>query len=78
MAAAALTLGLFEFYKLAKRRDMKPNVVAMYLSGSAIFTVFLFNESNEFVNVLLLQAILLALVIGTLVAATFQEVNFEK
>jgi len=78
MAGAALTLGLFEFYKLAKRRDMKPNVVAMYLGGSAIFTVFLFNESNEFVNVLLLQAILLALIIGTLVAATFQEVNFEK
>lgn len=78
MAAAALTLGLFEFYRLAKRRDMKPNVVAMYLAGAAIFTVFLFNESNEFVNVLLLQAILLVLIIGTLVAATFQEVNFEK
>jgi hypothetical protein len=34
MAGAALTLGLFEFYKLAKRRDMKPNVVAMYLGGA--------------------------------------------
>jgi phosphatidate cytidylyltransferase len=78
MAGAALTLGLFEFYKLAKRRDMKPNVVAMYLGGAAIFTVFLFNESNEFVNVLLLQVILLVLIVGTLVAATFQEANFEK
>ena len=78
MAGAALTLGLFEFYRLAKRRDMKPNVVAMFLGGAAIFTVFLFNEPNKFVDVLLLQAILLLLLIGTLVAATFQEVNFEK
>ena len=78
MAGAALTLGLFEFYRLAKRRDMKPNVVAMFLGAAAIFTVFFFNESSEFVNVLLLQAILLVLLIGTLVAATFQDVNFEK
>jgi phosphatidate cytidylyltransferase len=78
MAAAALTLGLFEFYRLAKRRDMKPNVVAMYVAGAAIFTVFFFTESNEFVNVLLIQMILLVLIIGTLIAATFQEVNYEK
>jgi len=78
MAGAALGLGLFEFYRLAKRRDMKPNVVAMYLAGAAIFTVFLFNERDEFVNVLLIQVILLVLVIGALAAATFQEVNFEK
>ena len=78
MAAAALTLGLFEFYRLAKRRDMKPNVVAMFLAGAAIFTVFLFNESNEFVNVLLLQAILLVLIIGTLVAATGPKPTFYR
>lgn len=78
MAGAALGLGLFEFYRLAKRRDMKPNVVAMYLAGAAIFTVFLFNEREEFVNVLLIQVILLVLIIGTLVASTFQEVNLEK
>ena len=47
LAAAALTFGLFEFYKLAKRRDMKPNIVAMFLGGAAIFTVFLFNEPGQ-------------------------------
>jgi phosphatidate cytidylyltransferase len=78
LAGAALTLGLFEFYRLAKRRDMKPNVVAMYVASAAIFTVFFFNERDEFVNILLIQVILLVLVIATLVAATFQEVNFEK
>ena len=78
LAAAALTFGLFEFYRLAKRRDMKPNVVAMFLGGAAIFTVFLFSDPQEFVNVLMIQLILLALTIGTLIAATFQETNFEK
>jgi len=78
LAAAALAFGLFEFYRLAKRRDMKPNIVAMFLGGAAIFTVFLFNEPDEFVNVLLIHLILLVLTIGTLVAATFQETNFDK
>jgi phosphatidate cytidylyltransferase len=78
LAAAALAFGLFEFYRLAKRRDMKPNIVAMFLGGAAIFTVFLFNDPDESVNVLIIQFILLVLTIGTLVAATFQETNFEK
>ena len=77
LAAASLGFGLFEFYRLAKRRDMKPNIGAMFLGGAAIFTVFLFNESDEFTNVLI-TLILIVLTIGTLVAATFQETNFEK
>jgi phosphatidate cytidylyltransferase len=78
LAAAALGLGLFEFYRLAKRRDMKPNLVAMYVAGAAIFTIALYSEPNEFINVLFIQVILLVLIIGTLVAATFQETNLEK
>jgi phosphatidate cytidylyltransferase len=77
LAAASLAFGLFEFYRLAKRRDMKPNIGAMFLGGAAIFTVFLFNESDEFTNVLI-TLILIVLTIGTLVAAIFQETNFEK
>ena len=77
LAAAALGLGLFEFYRLAKRRDMKPNIVAMYSGGAAIFTIALYTES-VLINALFIQLILLVLIIGTLVAATFQENNFEK
>lgn len=78
LAAAALTFGLFEFYKLAKRRDMKPNIVAMFLGGAAIFTVFLFNEPGQPVDSLVILLIVLLLTIGTLVAATFEGINFEK
>jgi phosphatidate cytidylyltransferase len=78
LAAAALGLALFEFYRLAKRRDMKPNLAAMYVAGAAIFTIALYSEPNEFVNVLFMQLILLLLIVGTLVAATLQETNFEK
>ncbi len=78
MAGAALTLGIFEFYRLAKRRDMKPNIVAMYAGGAAIFTVFLFGGPDELGNILLIQLIVLLLTMGTLVAATFEETNYEK
>lgn len=78
LAAVALALGLFEFYRLAKRRDMKPNIVAMYAGGAALFTIFLYSGPDEFGNVILIQFILLALTMGTLIAATFQEQNFEK
>lgn len=57
---------------------MKPNVVAMFLGGAAIFTVFLFNEPGELADLLVIQLVLIILTIGTLVAATFQESNFEK
>lgn len=78
LAAASLTFGIFEFYKLAKRRDMKPNIVAMFLGGAAIFTIFLFNKPGESVDFLVIQLVLILLTIGTLVASTFQENNFEK
>ena len=36
LAAAAMVLGLFEFYVLAKRRDLKPDAVAGYLASAAL------------------------------------------
>ena len=57
---------------------MKPNIVAMYAGGAAIFTVFLFSGPDELGNILLIQLIVLLLTMGTLVAATFEETNYEK
>src|SRR2546421_8411127 len=42
LAAAAMVLGLYEFYLLARRNDVKPDVGAGYLGGAALFTVFCF------------------------------------
>ena len=78
LAAAAMVLGLYEFYLLARRRDMKPDIVAGYLGAAALFTVFYFNDPREFVDVLMIQIILLVLTVGTLVSATLRGAPFDK
>src|SRR6266576_4989848 len=73
MVATAMALALLEFWKLAKRRGMKPDIAAGYLGAAAIFTVFYFNEpSQDFLSLQLLLLTLIVLTMGTLAAATFR------
>ncbi len=78
IAAAALVLGLYEFYLLAKKRQINPDVVAGYLGAAALFTVFYFNEPGQLPDLMLLQVILIVLTIGTLMAATMRGAPFDK
>jgi phosphatidate cytidylyltransferase len=78
LAAAALVLGLFEFYVLAKKRDVKPNAVAGYLGATALFVVYYFNQPGELPDLLLIQLILIVLTAGTMIAATLRGAPFEK
>jgi phosphatidate cytidylyltransferase len=81
MAAAAMVLGLYEFYFLARKKDIKPDIGAGYLGGAALFTIFYFASPNAFTDRLDVQTILfviLLLVIGTLVAATLRGAPYEK
>ncbi len=78
IAAAALVLGLYEFYLLAKKRQINPDVVAGYLGAAALFTVFYFNEPGQLPDLMLLQIILIVLTIGTLMAATMRGAPFDK
>jgi phosphatidate cytidylyltransferase len=81
LAAAAMVLGLYEFYLLAKRKDLKPDIVAGYLGGAALFTIFYFASPSSFQPRLDLQSIVLVILlmtIGTLVAATLRGAPFEK
>ncbi len=81
LAGAAMVLGLYEFYLLARRKDMKPDVAAGYLGGAALFTIFYFATPDPRQNRLDVQTILLiflALTIGTLVAATLRGAPFDK
>ena len=72
MAGAAMVLGLYEFYVLAKRRDLKPNAAAGYLAAAALFTVFYFNDPGPTSDSLMLQTA------GTLVAAMVKGPPFDK
>ncbi len=81
MAAAAMVLGLYEFYVLAKKKGMKPDIVAGYLASAALFTIFYFASRSPVQERLDLQSIVLVfivLTIGTLSAATLRGAPFDK
>ena len=81
IVAGAMIFGLYEFYVLARKKDMKPDVAAGYLGGAALFVIFYFATPDPRQNRLDVQTIVLALIvltIGTLIAATLRGAPFDK
>ena len=82
IVAAALSFGLYEFYVLARKKDIKPDIAAGYLGGAALFTIFYFatpeTPTQSRLDVQTIVLVLLALTIGTLVAATLRGAPFDK
>lgn len=81
LAAAAMILGLYEFYLLAKKKDMKPDVAAGYLGGAALFTIFYFatpDQTQDRLDVQTIVLVFLVLTVGTLLAATLRGAPFDR
>jgi phosphatidate cytidylyltransferase len=83
MAAAAMVLGLYEFYLLAAKKGIKADFGAGYLAAVALFVIFYFAAPNPMamqdrLDVQSLILVLLILTVGALVAATFRAAPFEK
>lgn len=78
LAGAALVFGLYEFYLLAKRREMKPDIVAGFLGAAALFVVFYFNEPGQLPDPLMIQVIVIVLTIGSLFAAMLRGGPYDK
>ena len=80
LAVAAMVLALWEFYLLAKRLQLKPDPAAGYIAGAALVTIALQNAPtiNPALNILLVQFVIIALTIGTLIAATLRGAPFDK
>ena len=81
LAAAAFIFGLYEFYVLARTKDMKPDVAAGLLGGAALFTIFYFATPDPTQSRLDVQTILLVLIVltaGTLIAAMLRGAPFDK
>ena len=76
LAAAAMVLGLFEFYVLAKKLKLKPDAVVGYIAGAALFTISL--KHDPVGNALLTQVIVIVLTAATLIAATLRGAPFDK
>jgi phosphatidate cytidylyltransferase len=81
MGGAAMALGLFEFYVLSKRLQIKPDTGAGFLGATAIFVISLFFSDpslNLSFNLLLTQLTLIVLTAGVLIAAALRGAGFEK
>src|ERR1051325_2354731 len=78
LAAAAMVFALYEFYVLARKRDLKPDVAAGYLGGAALFSIFYFAEPGRDIDSSLIQLTLLLLTAGVLAAATLRGAPFDK
>jgi phosphatidate cytidylyltransferase len=81
LAAAMFIFGLYEFYVLARTKDIKPDVAAGFLGGAALFTIFYFATPDPTQSRLDVQTILLVLIIltaGTLIAAMLRGAPFDK
>jgi len=76
LAAAAMVLGLWEFYLLAKKLQLKPDPAAGYLAGAAIVTIAV--QRDPAVYVLVVQFVIIVLIAGALIAATLRGAPFEK
>jgi phosphatidate cytidylyltransferase len=77
LALAAMALGLYEFWLLARRRGIRPDVVVGFGGAAALFTIFYFDKPGES-PVLLLLLVLPALVIAALAAAMLRGAPFEN
>ncbi|HEU4836676.1 MAG TPA: phosphatidate cytidylyltransferase [Pyrinomonadaceae bacterium] len=75
LAAAAMVLGLWEFYLLAKKLKLQPEVAAGYLAGAALITIPL---QNDPANVLLILFVIIAVTIGTMIAFTLRGGPLDK
>ncbi|HEY0406445.1 MAG TPA: phosphatidate cytidylyltransferase [Pyrinomonadaceae bacterium] len=72
LAVAAMAFGLYEFWLLARRREMKPDVGAGFVAAGGVLTAFYFNEPS------LLLLILPAFTIVALSAEMLRGAPFEK
>jgi phosphatidate cytidylyltransferase len=77
MGGAAMALGLFEFYVLTKRLQIKPDTSAGFLAATSIFVVSLFVNDLS-LNLLLIQIVIIALTAGVLIASALRATAFDK
>ncbi len=77
LAGIAMGAALVEFWKLARKQQTRADFAAGFLSGLALFIVFLFSEPGK-LDLLMIQLVLILLTIGTLTAAMLRGAPFDR
>ena len=72
LALFAMVAGLYEFWWLARKREMKPDVVVGFAAAAALFIAFYFND------LILINLILLLFTIAALAANMLRGAPFDK
>ena len=75
LAAVAIALGLYEFYRLAQKAGLQPDTVVGFSSAAAIFLFFYYEYAGYLPYIAFLLPVL---AIATLVAYTLRGAPFDK
>ena len=78
ITAVALVFALFEFWLLARKQQIRADMVAGLLSATALFTVFYFVKPGELPDLFMIQVILMLLTMGSLTAAMLRGAPFDR
>ena len=78
LVAAALILGLIEFWLLARKLQIRADVTAGLLSALALIVIFYFTMPGQLPDLTMIQIVLLLLTGGTLTAAMIRGAPFDR
>ena len=76
LAAAAIILGLWEFYLLARRLKLKPDLTAGFLAGAALVMIAV--QKDPATTLVFSQFVIVLVTAGTLIAATLRRTGFDQ
>ncbi len=77
IAALALGAGIFEFFALSKKLELKADAAIAYLGAAAIFVAFVFDAPSKMPEMLIISVIIFLIVL--LITQTFRfQVDFSK
>lgn len=78
LAAAAMILGLFEFWILARKQQIRVDIAPGLLSAAALLTIFYFTKPNRPLDYATILVVLLLFTAGSLTAAMVRGAPFDR
>lgn len=78
LAATAMVFALVEFWLLARKQQVRADMVAGFLGAAALFTIFYYVEPGKPLDVLMIEIVLMLLTMGALAAAMLRGAPFDR
>ncbi len=78
LVGVGLLLGLVEFWYLARKQQIRPDVTAGSLTAVALMVIFAFTPAGQLPDMVMIQMVLLLFTAGTLTAAMVRGAPFNR